>query len=245
MKEFFNKLKNINETLIAGVVLLVLFIPLAFYSSKNDDSFGFKCPSDFQEPEEYINSVAKWISEYFKKYPEATEEEMMAVRDKLIEKNRCGKAPFVMDESTLYGEANTSIFSSDELGFTFQYPDYLVAKVYPDQPNWVVVLPKSKQVNDKEPMTAIIISEATDSPEMTAEQWLNGSNSGYNVSRDGDYIRGIVGGQDAVIVDNGWVVVKHPDGKRRISIAYLVEQEKGAQPLHQELQGILDTFSFK
>jgi hypothetical protein len=70
-----------------------------FYSPKSNNSFGFKCASDFETAEEYVDSLAQWISKYTKKYPGATTEEMMAVRDKLIEQHKCEKPPFTIDDS--------------------------------------------------------------------------------------------------------------------------------------------------
>ena len=136
-------------------------------------------------------------------------------------------------------------YNAEELGFLFQYPGSLLVEVDKDTSERLFIYPRSLKGNNNEPTTAIIISEATDNPEMTAEQWLNSPNSGYKASRDGQYKHIKVGGQDAVITSDDWIVVKSPDGQRRISIAYFVEQEKGAEPLHNELQQILDTFSFK
>lgn len=102
MKQIFNKLKEINETLLAcSIVLIGVFAVFVFYGFKYDDSFGFKCPSDFKTSEKYLDSVDQWVSRYTKKHPEANAEEMMAVRDELIEKHKCEKTPFtVVDDST-------------------------------------------------------------------------------------------------------------------------------------------------
>jgi len=44
------------------------------------------------------------------------------------------------------------------------------------------------------------------------------------------------------VLRSHWIIVKAPDGKGRISIALLVDQEKGAKPLYQELQEIIRYF---
>jgi len=104
MKQFFNKLKNTNETIIICLMAIVgLLLVSSFYNPKNNDPFGFRCPSDFKTSEEYIESVAQWISKYQEKYPEATEEDIMVVRDSLIEKNNCEGTPF-----TIYGSADST-----------------------------------------------------------------------------------------------------------------------------------------
>ena len=91
-----------------------------------------------------------------------------------------------------------------------------------------------EDLNDKRP---------EDDPTATALNWIESTYSGYDVSEG--YNHRLVGGQDALVINDEWVIVKTPDGKKRISIVYSVEQEKGAQPLHTEFQRILDTFSFK
>ena len=136
-------------------------------------------------------------------------------------------------------------YNAEELGFSFQYPNWLLVDVDRDIPERLFVYPKSLKANNNEPMTAIVISEATDSPEMTAEQWLNGPNSGYKASIDNQYKHIKVGGQDAVITSSDWTIVKSPNGRKRIGIAYFVQQDKGAEPLKKEFQMIIDTFSFK
>ena len=93
-----NLVKKYKIYLSVGLVILAVILVFVFYNPKND-SFGFKCPSDFKTPEEYTDSVAKWVSEYAKEHSEAKVEEMMAVRDKLIEKYKCGKSPFAVDDN--------------------------------------------------------------------------------------------------------------------------------------------------
>ncbi len=66
---------------------------------RNDGSFGFICPSSFETHDKYIGSVAQWVSRYTEKYPDAKVEELMAVRDRLIEKNKCGIPPFAINAS--------------------------------------------------------------------------------------------------------------------------------------------------
>lgn len=112
MKQFFNKLKNINETLlVCPIILIGVFVVFIFYGSKYDDSFGFKCPSDFKTSEKYLDSIDQWVNRYTKKHPEANVEEMMAVRDELIEKYKCGKPPFTIDDSA----SNSDIKDTDRV----------------------------------------------------------------------------------------------------------------------------------
>ena len=55
--------------------------------------YGFVCPSDLETRESYLDSVTKWVAEYQKDYPNATTDELMKVRNALIEKHGCGSAP--------------------------------------------------------------------------------------------------------------------------------------------------------
>lgn len=100
MIKIFNKLKTINETLLACIALLIVAMIFVFYTQKNDDSLGFKCPSDFNPSEkyEYADSVGQWINAYQNKHPEASTEEVIAARNKLMKKNKCGKSPFTADD---------------------------------------------------------------------------------------------------------------------------------------------------
>lgn len=101
MKKILKKLQKINETLLACIALLIIAVVFAFYTQKNDDSLGFKCPSDFEPSQQYayVESAVQWISKYTKKYPEASTEEMMTARNELMRKNKCGKSPFTLDDS--------------------------------------------------------------------------------------------------------------------------------------------------
>ena len=251
-----NWIKAVGGIIILGAVAFV-------YSWKNIDkkTISLRCPDSYKNSDEKIADLKVFSDAYYTKHPNATEVDLASEMVNQWKANNCKEAldrynnylagnidPATKKTAeTLVDEyTNSTYYENAELGFSFNYPTSLtVSDNDPSQPNWVVIFPKSQSANSKEPMTAIIISEATDSPEMTAEQWLNGPNSGYKASRDGSYRHITVGGQDAVITTNDWVVVKAPDGVRRISIAYLVEQEKGAKPLRDELKTILDTFAFK
>lgn len=252
--------QNWIKALVGLAILGTSVFGIVWSKSAKSNIAVLNCPDSYKNSDEKIADLKKFADSYYAKHPNASEVDLSDEMVSQWKANNCTEAlkryndflagnvdPKTKDETyRLVDEyTNSTYYESSELGFSFQYPDSLVAEIYPDQPNWVVIYPKSKQSNDKEPMTAIIISEATDNPNMTAEQWLNGSNSGYKASRDGAYSHIKVGGQDAVATPDDWVVVKSPDGKRRISIAYLVERDKGAEPLKKELKTILDTFAFK
>lgn len=89
MKPLFNKL---NETIaIAVIAVLVIVFWLNFSGSEKE--YGFICPSNFTDRKEYLDSVTQWVEKYQKDHPGAELDELMKVRDGLIEKYGCGSAP--------------------------------------------------------------------------------------------------------------------------------------------------------
>lgn len=262
-----NFLKNLNPAirnfLIVSSFIIFVFVGYGFYHyAPKADLTNSKCPHEYSDSDERIAAFKIFVDSYYDKYPNASISELMDARRQFWVDHNCqeelkgyndylagnvdqNKKEIVEElvDQYLY---NSSRYDAKELGFSFLYPNSLFVSVDPVSPERLLVLPKSLKTNKDEPLTAIIISSSTDDlVSMTAEEWLNGSTSGFDASRDGNYSRRLIGGQEAVVTESDWAVVNHPDGKQRISIALLVEKDKGAKPLHQEFQEILDTFSFK
>ncbi len=84
-----------------------------------DQSFGFECPSDFKTYKEYLGSIGQWVIRYTEKYPRASTEEMMAVRDTLRERNNCGIPPI---------NTSTSEQSKSNLPQKYYFSDSSAAK---------------------------------------------------------------------------------------------------------------------
>ncbi len=137
---------------------------------------------------------------------------------------------------------NTLTYQS-ELGFSFEYPDYLeVIDDFDGGTYRYLVIPTEVKNNENLPITSIIISLGESNTDMTPEQWLLGPNSGYDPSVP--YLKVIIGGQEAVSTDNGmWVIVNTPDNKYRLSIADY--HEEGAELLSSEMEVIVKSLSFK
>lgn len=212
----------------------------------NEYTDSSSCP--YASTEEFTKDGGDFQSftkDYFNQRPNPSSDEVDDATRKLLIYKGCGNILSEIDKLFQKRDANYPKSYSSQIGFSFQYASSLFVETYDGEENWIVIAPKSMRVNEDEPMTAIVISWANDNPKMSAEEWLNGPNSGYRASRDGKYTYRQIGGQNAVMTDTDWVVVKTPDNKTRISIAYLVQVEEGAKPLHAELQKILDTFSFK
>lgn len=113
-------------------------------------------------------------------------------------------------------------YTSDS-GFSFKYPPHL--KVMELMPQLALV-PVSERSNSG----SIIISVGVNDENMTAEEWLLSTNSGYVQSKEryGNYHKTTIDGQDAVYTDGGmWAVVNTPNNELRLSIAPLVDGEQG------------------
>jgi len=218
-----------------------------------------RCPDDFTNFNEQSIAFDKWTKDFYDKNPNASIEDFAEARMDFLQNNNCDEAlkryndylSGNVDSNTkqmIEGVVseylnNSNRYDADELGFSFTYPDSLVVSVDPDSSARLIIFPKSLQGNENEPMTSIIISTGISNLDMTAEEWLKSPYSGYDISKG--YSQRLVGGQDAVMTSGDWVVVKTPDNKRRVSIAYLVDTKSGGKPLREELKQILDTFSFK
>jgi len=264
MKNFFQNLNPIirNFLIIIPLVILV-FVGYGFYRyTPKADLTNLKCPHEYSDPNERAAAFKTFVDNYYDKKPNASLSELLDARKQFWVDNNCQEelkkynnylsGNIDQNEKRMVEEVeevvdqylyNSSRYDAKALGFSFQYPNSLFVSVDPDNPERLLVLPQSLKINKDEPMTAIIISTAEDNPTATILDWLESPYSGYDISEG--YGHRLVGGQDAITINDDWVIVKTPDGNRRISIALLVEQEKGAKPLYQELQEILDTFSFK
>lgn len=267
MKQILNKLKEINKRILIGIAVLMAALSFGFYSSKSNDSFGFKCPSDFTTPEKYAYSIFQWVSEYTKKHPKAKAEEMMAVRDKLLEKNKCGKTPFTLDDSALELIDNNNVntakhqelsnpkyFVSKELGFSFAVSDgFAVLVEAEDNGLGNVVVVKTEYArkmavdrDKEEPLDAVIISARETSPDFSAMSWLKSPNSGYNFAFG--YKETVIGGEKAYLLN--WHSKNNPDGAlfdnpdKTLRFSVVTFGSSPSKEMTMELENILKSFSF-
>lgn len=129
-------------------------------------------------------------------------------------------------------------YVSDKYGFSFKYSqNFKVEEVGLDEDGWIVVEPVSATGTQQ----AIIISTRLNDPPISAVDWLNGPDSGYDASQG--HLARYIGGQPAVSVEeSSWVVVNSPDDEERVSIALLGKD--GPIPLQSEMETILVSFSF-
>jgi len=81
-------MKRERERKIAFVVVVFCIIIGLFVWSFWKAS-RYKCPNDYDSPEEYLNSVAEWSSKIQKENPQMTTEEILEKRVQELEKHRC------------------------------------------------------------------------------------------------------------------------------------------------------------
>jgi hypothetical protein len=153
-----------------------------------------------------------------------------------------GLGLLVYSNNTKIPTVKTLTYQS-ELGFSFEYPDYLdVVADFDGGTYRYLIIPTEVKNNENLPITSIIISLGESNTDMTPEQWLLGPNSGYDQSIP--YYKLEIGGQEAVSTDNGmWIVVNTPDNKYRLSIADY--HEEGAKILSSEMEILIKSLNFK
>lgn len=133
----------------------------------------------------------------------------------------------------------TCLTYHSKLGFSFQYPDHLFVTTDPKDGR-LYVMPKSMKESASEPMTAIVISIADNTENMTPEEWMRSPNARYDPTKK--YYKTTLGGQDAAYTDGGmWTVVNTPDNKKRLSITYIT---KGTDILFTEMGVIVNSLKF-
>src|SRR3990167_1180419 len=73
---------------IVAIIAGVLLVGWLLINSK-DDTLSFKCPDEYTNPDEYIEIVALWASDYLKENPGATNEEVADARVVFLKEQGC------------------------------------------------------------------------------------------------------------------------------------------------------------
>lgn len=77
-------IEQLRNFLILGVIIAVgVAVNLGYKPNKPT------CPLDFKDSEEYVKTVADWLSDYYKKNPDASREEVMNARMDYLLKMGC------------------------------------------------------------------------------------------------------------------------------------------------------------
>ena len=139
--------------------------------------------------------------------------------------------------------AKTFQIYEGDFGFSFKYPPHLEVFEFCDSTCWIVL--SAKNESERDDNSKIIVSVAENDEQMSAEEWLLGSSSGYSQSKDdyGNYYKTHIDGQEAVYTDGGmWTIVNTPDKIYRLSIADL--SPGNAMPLFSEMGIVIESLSF-
>ena len=100
---FWNKVKSLNETLLVAIVAMII-VPfgLWFYnhnlSKQQSVGFEFRCPSEYETSEEYLDDLGQWISKNMDMNPEMTEDELFELRKNELENHKCSPSPWLTED---------------------------------------------------------------------------------------------------------------------------------------------------
>lgn len=256
-----------NKKIVYICIICVVVVSVAgFFVYKNQNSEGvaqFKCPEDYAENDvgtaEYAEALANWTFSYFEKYPEATVSDWSMAKTQLWTDNNCkvalerlklsGKVEDLKPYELVDYKIQTVLMKQkyvSELGFSFYYPNDMYVMDGSDgaDDNFrVLVIPNSYKDNQSKPLNAVVISASSNNPPITPLKWLDGPDSGADMSKG--YSKINMDGREAISLENGnWVVVDTPDNKYQISIATL-PGDNPSQLLQDEMSGIIKSFSFR
>lgn len=202
--------------------LAILSVGVYFFVSHQRPTTQ-KCPDDYANDDagsaEYLTATDKWTNDFYDSYPGATLSDWSAARIQFWKDNNCtavlqrykeGKADPVTIDNPKY---------VSELGFSFNYPNDMYVMKDPDVPR-LFIISNSYKTNMDQPVTGIVITATPNEPPMTPLEWLNGPDSGADMSKG--YSKLNIDGQKAISMNGDiWVVVNTPDNKRQMSIATL------------------------
>lgn len=226
------------------ILIFLLAIAAIFYFYKSPapeiGSTRTKCPESYTEDDagttEYRNALIDWTSEFFETNPKATSSDWSIARSQFRIDNNCtvaiqryklsGKVSDLKQWERVDYEVQNAISNAidtnhyaSELGFSFNYPKDMFVMSDPTGPR-VLIIPNSYKTDKSKTLTAIVISAMLNNPPMTPLRWLEGPNSGADMSKGYDKVD--IDGQEAISMDGGaWIVVNTPDNKRQLSIATL------------------------
>lgn len=123
--------------------------------------------------------------------------------------------PEELEDGAKEAQLKGNIFSTSEIGFLFNYPkDMFVLNGSVDQNDnfRIFVIPNSYKDNKEQDLTAVVISASLNQPPETPLEWLEGPESGADMSKG--YSELDVDGQKAISMNGAnWVVVDTPDNK--------------------------------
>lgn len=81
----FLQRKKITIVLLTLIILVVTAVNTVNKSEKPI------CFDEYENPEDYIKDLGQWLDDYYKKYPNATKEEVFSARDEFMIESNCIK----------------------------------------------------------------------------------------------------------------------------------------------------------
>lgn len=148
-----------------------------------------------------------------------------------------------------YAEDSKSfkIYKSN-LGFSFEYPEYMFVDIDPEEPERLLVFFNSTKENPDGPVSGVIIATAENNPVGTPTEWMSGE---WMASKSVDSKGALIGpekrnidGQEAISMHGGhWIGVNTPDNKRRVSIALFATPDSDSTPF-AEMGIIVNSLTF-
>jgi len=254
--------------IICVVVILCAVTGFFVYkSSTSEKSFVyFKCPENYAENDtgtaEYEKATIAWTEDYLRAGPGPTVSGWAMAKTQLWLDNNCAVAlqrlkmsgkvadmkPYELVDyniqTALIKTLETTTYTS-EIGFSFNYSNSMFVISGSDGPedNYrLLVIPNPYKDDEKQDLTAIVISASLNKPPQTPLEWLNGPYSGADMAKG--YSKLDIDGQEAISMNGGnWVVVDTSDNKYQISIATLLG-ENSDQSLQTEMSNIVDSIVF-
>jgi hypothetical protein len=216
----------VAEYLIAVPTLLVLLF-IVFHLKESEEKIitnSYKCPTEYADKEEYLESVANYINAYFEKRPNATKEETLKERERWFVSKGCENGHWAD-----YIPTSINFFSHS--GYTFPIPDGYIVSKSPGYPDRVMALlkkfsnPKVQAETRLVEFGAVIIETEENPPGTSAIDWVQNLKAKYTIS---NYKEGLIDERKAFFFYDqdrqiSWAVVDSPDGKTLVTIAMFAD----------------------
>ena len=109
--------KAFSITIIAMIIIPVIIL-FSTHETRDSTSSDFICPSEYKTPEDYVESLAKWIKEKINANPKITHDEIQKLRDTELEKNKCGPSPWSLEDGI-----GKNVLNADEIMEGIKYAE--------------------------------------------------------------------------------------------------------------------------
>ncbi len=246
-------------SILLPIMVILLVVNFFLYYNPKSKPIHQKCPDEYSTDAagtaESNTAFYKWTNDFYDNYPQATVADWSKARVQFWVDNDC-KAALQRYKEAKDGTVDTAKMNAikimvsemvvnskyvSELGFSFNLPNGMSVMADPDAPRLFIILDSWDAKGDQDPV-AVIITATPNDPSQTPLQWLNGPNSGADMSKGYTTIK--IDGQEAISLREGtWVTVNTPDSKRQLSIATLPSLDPSSE-LIAKMKSIIDSLVF-